>query len=158
MTTRRTFVIAAGAALAVANGQTFAQIVRRPVRIGMVTLPIRDPFEPDFHAGMARWYFTEEEHLVWRMKNQYLMTLFETGVLGVVALFALLGAALLAALRAMRAGEPMGAVLAGSISAFAVSSVFNYLLEAPRIATLVYLLCFLALSIAPASKPNQVQA
>ena len=100
----------------------------------------------DFAGGMERWYFSSDDHLVWRIHNQYLMTLFESGVVGLGALLLLLVAALSGAVRAVRQGHRMAAAVLGSLGAFLVSGLFDYLLEDPRLATLFYLVCFLALS------------
>ena len=95
----------------------------------------------DFRAGLARWFFTDDNHLVWRMKDQALMTLFETGLPGLLALLVLIAAALRGAWRAMLRGEATtAAVVAGSVAAILVSSLFDAVLEAPRLAFVIYLL------------------
>jgi hypothetical protein len=95
----------------------------------------------DFHEGLARWFFTDDNHLVWRMKNQALMTLFETGLIGLAALLLLIAAALRGAWRAVCAGDgAMAAAVAGGVAAFLVSSLFDAVLEAPRLAFVIYLL------------------
>jgi hypothetical protein len=96
-----------------------------------------------FSNQTERWYFTDDNHLVWRMKNQYLMTLFESGILGIIGAIVLLGTALSGACRAMRRGDPIGNAIAASLAAFLCSSLFDFLLDAPRIATLFYLICFI---------------
>jgi hypothetical protein len=102
----------------------------------------------DFLTGTDRWYFTDDNHLSWRIKNQYLMTFFEQGVVGLVAFLVLPLAALARLVREIRAGNPAAAMIAGSIVAFLCSGLFDYLLEAPRLASLFYLVCFAALSLA----------
>jgi hypothetical protein len=99
----------------------------------------------DFSSGTERWFATDDDHLVWRMKNQYLMILFESGVLGLGAFLLLAGAALLQAIKAARDGNLVAAAIGGSIVAFLCSGVFDSLLEAPRIATLFYLVALLGL-------------
>ena len=59
----------------------------------------------DFHSGTQRWFFTDDNHLVWRMKDQFLMSLFETGLFGLLAWLALILAAALGSLRALLRGE-----------------------------------------------------
>jgi glycopeptide antibiotics resistance protein len=99
---------------------------------------------PDFRDGMERWLFTDDYHLSWRMKNQYLMILFEQGVFGLLAFVLLAGASLVSAARACLAGRREAAIVGAGIVSFLASGVFDYLTEAPRLATLFYLLCFTA--------------
>jgi VanZ family protein len=101
----------------------------------------------DFSRGTERWYFTDDEHRVWRMLNQYLMSLFEGGALALVALILLAGAALAGAARAIGRGERMGAVVMGSLVAFLCSSAFDHLLAVPRLAALFYLVAFSGLTM-----------
>lgn len=99
----------------------------------------------DFARGLDRWIFTDDTHVAWRILNQYLMTLFETGLLGLAALAGLIGVAGAGALRAVRRGDPMGAAVLGAIGSFLVSGLFDNVLEAPRVATLFYLACCVGL-------------
>jgi O-antigen ligase len=105
----------------------------------------------DFSRGTQRWYFTDDQHLIWRIKNQYLMSLFEGGVLGLASLVLLAVAAVAGAVRAMARGDRMAAAVAASLVAFLCSSVFDYLLEAPRLATLFYIIAFAGLTMMPAT-------
>ena len=149
-------------------------ILRRPVVLSLFDLEPKSTIEikdisltdaaghnvianGDFSHGVERWFFTDDNHLVWRMKNQYLMILFESGLLGIASFITLIGAALWGALRAMGRGERMGAAIAASLVAFLCSGLFDYLLEAPRIATLFYLVCFLGLTIGESHlRPNRI--
>ena len=101
----------------------------------------------DFSRGTERWYFTDDQHLIWRIKNQYLMSLFEGGVLGLVSLMLLAGTALAGAMRAMGRGSRMAAPVAPSLLPFLCSGVFDYLLEGPRLAALFYMIAFYGLAI-----------
>lgn len=95
----------------------------------------------DFRDGLSRWFFTDDNHLVWRMKDQALMTLFETGLPGAAALLLLIAAAMRGSWRAMLRGEAAtAATLAGGLAALLVSSLFDAVLEAPRLAFVIYLL------------------
>jgi O-antigen ligase len=137
-------------------------LLRRPVILSLFsgvpgsTIELRDVHLIDtrgrdvlangnFAAGTKRWIATDDDHLVWRIKNQYLMTLFEGGVLGLGAFLLLSGAALYGAIRAARGGDLAAAAVAGSLMAFLCSSAFDALLEAPRIATLFYIVALLGL-------------
>ncbi len=98
-----------------------------------------------FAQGTARWYFTDDDHLAWRMKDQYLMSWFETGAFGLFASCLLFLAALATALRTVRAGDRVAACLVGSLAAIAMSSVFDTVFESPRLATLIYLVLGMAI-------------
>lgn len=95
----------------------------------------------DFAHGLDRWLFTDDSHVSWRILNVYLMQVFETGVLGLGALLAVVGMALAGAARAVRRGDPMGGAVIGSILSFLVSGMFDAVLEAPRLTTLFLLVC-----------------
>jgi VanZ family protein len=103
----------------------------------------------DFSRGTERWYFTDDEHRVWRILNQYLMSLFETGVLGLGSLILLVGAAIMGAARAIGRGERMGAAVIGSLAAFLCSSASDHLLAVPRLAALYYIVAFVGLMMLP---------
>jgi glycopeptide antibiotics resistance protein len=103
----------------------------------------------DFSRGTQRWYFTDDQHLIWRIKNQYLMILFEGGVLGLASFVLLVGTGVAGAVRAMALGERMAATVAASLVAFLCSGVFDYLLEAPRLAALFYIVAFTGLTMFP---------
>ncbi len=94
----------------------------------------------DFAAGVDRWFFTDDNHLLWRMKDQYLMTLFETGIAGLLAWLALIATAMLGALHyAARGRGGAGAAVAGAIVALLISSLFDAVLEASRLALVIEL-------------------
>ena len=103
----------------------------------------------DFSRGTERWYFTDDQHRIWRIHNQYLMSLFEGGVLGLVSFVLLAGTAIAGAVRAMARGNRMAAAVAASLLAFLCSCVFDYLLEAPRLSALFYILVFTGLMMTP---------
>jgi O-antigen ligase len=109
----------------------------------------------NFSRGTEHWYFSDDEHRVWRMKNQYLMSLFEGGALGLAAFVLLAVTALVGAARAIGRGERLGAVIAGSLAAFLCSSAFDYLLEAPRLAALFYMIAFSGLMMMQPRAPGR---
>jgi hypothetical protein len=107
----------------------------------------------NFSRGTERRYFTDDEHRVWRILNQYLMSLFETGVLGLGSLILLVGAAITGAARAIGRGERMGAAVIGSLAAFLCSSASDHLLAVPPLAALYYIVGFVGLMmLAPRGK------
>jgi VanZ family protein len=99
----------------------------------------------NFATGTARWFFTSDSHLLWRMKDAYLATWFEGGLLGATALLLLLAGALGGAANAMRRGDPMGAPIAGAMLAVLLCGVFDNVFEAPRIAFLFDMVAVLGL-------------
>jgi hypothetical protein len=101
----------------------------------------------DFSRGTERWYFSDDQHLIWRIENQYLMSLFETGALGHASFVLLAGTALVGALRAMGRGDRMAAAVAASLVAFLCSGVFDCLLGVPRLAALFYIIVFCELTM-----------
>ena len=107
----------------------------------------------DFSRGIERWYFTDDQHRIWRIHNQYLMSLFEGGLLGLVSFILLAAAALAGAVRAMAQGNRMAAAVAASLLAFLCSSVFDYLLEAPRLSALFYIVVFTGLTMMTGYEP-----
>lgn len=94
----------------------------------------------DFARGLDFWGFTDDTHTAWRMFNQYLMLWFETGGLGVVAFVAFAGLALAGGARAAWNGAATGAAVSGSVAGFLISGLFDNVLEAPRLATLFFLI------------------
>lgn len=107
----------------------------------------------DFRHGLNRWLFTDDSHVSWRMLNQYLMLAFETGFAGLVAYLTMAGLAISGGVRAALRGNPVGAAVAGSLVSFFVSGAFDNVLEAPRVATLFYLVCLAGLSLWEKSDP-----
>lgn len=99
----------------------------------------------DFSHGLDRWLFTDDSHVSWRMLNEYLMLFFETGILGLLSYCALALTALIGAAKAIRTGAVEGAAVAGSVMAFLISGMFDNVLEAPRLATMFFLVCWCGL-------------
>jgi O-antigen ligase len=99
----------------------------------------------DFAGGTTRWLFTDDHHLSWRIKSQYLMLFFEQGVLGILAFAAVVAATLLSAGRAYAAGVTEASVVIASVIGFVAAGFADYLTEVPRLTTLFYLTCFAGL-------------
>jgi VanZ family protein len=101
----------------------------------------------DFSQGTERWYFADDVHLIQRIKDQYFMSLFEGGALGLASFVLIAGTALTGAVRAMARGDQMAAAVVAALVAFLFSGVFDYLLEVPRLAALFYLIVFCGLTM-----------
>jgi hypothetical protein len=144
------------------GGKPLLNLLRRPVELSLSgtdpghRVEVRDVhladdaghemlLNGDFGLGMDRWIFTDDSHISWRMLNEYLMLWFETGLTGVVAFLALAGLAIAGGIRATWYGAVTGAAVAGSVAGFLVSGMFDNVLEAPRLATLFFLVCLCGL-------------
>ena len=79
---------------------------------------------------------------MWRIMNQFLMEISEEGWLGLAAFSLLVALAFARALRAGINGNLTGAAVAGALAAFLVSSMFDSLLDEPRLSTVFHLICF----------------
>ncbi len=101
----------------------------------------------DFAAGTARWFFTSDDHWVWRILDLPLSIWFEGGVLGTAAVSLLVVSALGGAVRVIRRGDPIGAPIAGAMLAVLLCGCFDNIFEAPRIALLFDLAAMLALML-----------
>ena len=99
----------------------------------------------DFRSGMDRWFFTDDHHWSWRIFDQYLTTLFETGLVGIVAFLVFAGSAFIGAARRMAHGDPMAACVAPALAAMATSALFDAVLEAPHLAMLFYFVALFGL-------------
>jgi O-antigen ligase len=95
----------------------------------------------DFSRGVERWYFTDEAHADWQIMNQYLMVLFEGGVIGLVGFVVAPAAALLGAYRQMRRGDFLAPAVAAALMAFLLACGFDSPLVSSRLSTLFYLTC-----------------
>jgi hypothetical protein len=100
-----------------------------------------------FADGTTRWFFTSDEHWLWRILNLPLSIWFEGGVLGAVAASLLVLAAIGGAMRAIRRGDPLGAPIAGAMLAVLLCGCFDNIFEAPRIALLFDLVALLGLML-----------
>jgi len=112
----------------------------------------------DFTNGLDRWFFASDDHLAWHVKHMWGQVFFEQGLVGLLLWNLLLVVALWAAVRRLgRGGDEAwpSAIVLASLIAFLSVGLFDSLLDAPRLATLFYLLLLLALS---QSRPTTARA
>lgn len=111
----------------------------------------------EFAQGADRWFFSSDRHhLPWHAKNLWLHYFVEQGWLGLVA-FSLLCAAAVWRLAVGRgATHPLAPPLLGGLTAFFIVGAFDSLVDAPRLATLAFLVMFVALGIRSAPRINGV--
>ena len=102
----------------------------------------------DFANGTARWFFTSDNHLAWRMKDAYLATWFEGGLAwGVRASAVARDCASVVPPTRSRRGDPMGAPIAGAMLAIFLCGIFDNVFEAPTVALLFDLVAMLGLTL-----------
>ncbi|HYP67655.1 MAG TPA: O-antigen ligase family protein, partial [Thiobacillaceae bacterium] len=92
----------------------------------------------DFSRGGDFWFFKAGNHLFWHAKNLWVHLLFEQGWLGMSLFTLILILALVRLTRAAARGELEATVLLASIAAWIIVGGVDSLLDAPRIALLVY--------------------
>ncbi len=98
----------------------------------------------DFSGGGDFWFFKSGDHLFWHAKNLWVHLLFEQGWLGVLSFTLLLLLALVRLGRPVLQGEMRSTVLLASTAAWIVVGGVDSLVDAPRLALLVYGLLFIA--------------
>ncbi|QDF98649.1 hypothetical protein CJ010_19955 [Azoarcus sp. DD4] len=102
----------------------------------------------DFSAASDFWFFSSDRHhLPWHAKNLWLHYFVEQGVLGLLAFSVLSLAAFFRVTVGRAARHALAPPLAGGMAAFFAVGAFDSLVDAPRLALLAFLMCFLALGL-----------
>jgi VanZ family protein len=112
----------------------------------------------DFTDGTARWLFTDDDHIAWRIMDLYLLVFFESGAVGLAAFLALVAVSLAGGLAAIRSGEALGAAVVASLLAFLAAGVMDGLEDAPRLMSVFFLvvLAGMLVRVAPGvAGPNE---
>jgi hypothetical protein len=100
----------------------------------------------DFTGGSQHWFFTSDDHVIWRAKNCWLHLLVETGWLGVLAFGWLCGSAVFGLGRAMAIHRSWPAcVLACCLIGFFGIAWFGTLIDTPWISILLLVILAAAL-------------
>lgn len=97
----------------------------------------------DFRSGGDCWFFKTHSHLPWHIKNVWVHVLFEMGWLGLIGF---VGLSLLAFRRLARAawgGHRLAWTWLASLAGLLTVGLFDSLLDAPRLATLLVALLLL---------------
>lgn len=92
----------------------------------------------NFTRGGDFWFFKSGDHLFWHAKNLGVHLLFEQGWLGVILFSLILMLALLRLARSAVRGELAATVVLASTAAWSILGGVDSLIDAPRIALLVY--------------------
>lgn len=117
------------------------------------TVSLRDPAGRDILSngswlfGLDRWFPTDDNHLVWQIKNLYLMLWFEHGAVGLLAFLCVAGCAILAATRSALAGDALAAPITATLVGFLAAGTFDNLMMAPRLSLLFWLMVMAGLSL-----------
>ncbi|MDD5390604.1 MAG: O-antigen ligase family protein [Gallionellaceae bacterium] len=96
-----------------------------------------------FERGGDCWFFKTHVHLPWHIKNLWVHLLFEQGWLGLALFSALTLLALARSARAAWNGSRLAWVVLASLSSLLTVGMFDSLLDAPRLATLLLLFLLL---------------
>jgi len=98
----------------------------------------------DFSAGGDYWFFKTHGHLPWHIKNLWVEILFEQGWFGSISFLVLLAVVVGRLAPALWRGDRLAGVLLAAIAGFLSVGLFGSLFDAPRIATLFFLLVVLS--------------
>jgi len=93
----------------------------------------------DFTHGLDGWFFKSGDHLPWHVKNLWVHTLFEQGLLGLLALAWLFGVAAWRLGRGAWRGDVLAATWLACLAGLAVVGVVDSLVDAPRLAAVLVL-------------------
>ena len=100
----------------------------------------------DFDQGGDCWFFKTHSHLPWHIKNLWVHVLFEQGWVGLLLLTSLIGLALYRLGKAGWRGHRLAWVWLASLAGMLTVGMFDSLLDAPRLATLLLAWTFLGAS------------
>lgn len=92
----------------------------------------------DFSRGGDYWFFNSGDHLFWHAKNLWVHLLFEQGWLGLLSFSLILVLAMVRLGRAVRRGGLEATVWLAALAAAATVGMVDSLVDATRLATLVY--------------------
>jgi hypothetical protein len=100
-----------------------------------------------FTDGTARWQFTDDDHIAWRVMNLYLLIFFEGGAVGLAGFLALVAASLAGGLAGVRRGAALGAPVVASLLAFLAAGVMDGLADAQRLMSVFFLVVLLGMLV-----------
>jgi hypothetical protein len=100
----------------------------------------------DFERGGDDWFFKAGDHLPWHVKNLWVHLLFEQGWVGLILFNVILLVSLGRLARAGWQGNSRAYVLLAALAGLLTVGMFDSLLDAPRLATLLCLLVLVGLN------------
>jgi len=98
----------------------------------------------DFAGGLDHWYFSNDEHLSWHVKNLPIAIVFDLGWLGLAAFGWLVSLALWRSGTALLRGDTFAGAIFASLSGFLVIGLIDSLVDTPRFLMLFLFLTLLA--------------
>lgn len=111
----------------------------------------------DFQNGVDRWFFSSDRHhLPWHAKSLFLHVWVEQGWLGLAAVALTLVAALGRITLGRARHHPFAPPLAAGIVGYLVVGVFDSLLDMPRMTMMLFLLCWVALSLNMSARRTRI--
>jgi len=117
---------------------------------------LRDPADMDrvvngaWIDGLNRWFPTDDDHLVWQIKNQFLMWWFEQGAVGLLVFLGIAGCGVAGAARATMCAQAGAAAVAASLVGFLAAGMLDYLMMSPRLSLLFWMMAMVGLTLGAA--------
>jgi len=111
----------------------------------------------DFSQGGDFWFFKSGDHLFWHAKNLWVHLLFEHGWLGALLFSAIMVLALVRLARPVIHGALEPTVWLAALAALATVGMVDSLVDAPRLALLVYGVLFVGAAWGTAPKTHAVR-
>ena len=96
----------------------------------------------DFSSSFAHWYFTDDNHLRWHIKNLPLQLWFEQGWIGLLLFSTLVGTALFGLMARAWRNDLLAAIYCVSIGGFLLVGLTSSLLDFPKLTFIFYLIFF----------------
>ncbi len=109
----------------------------------------------DFSRKLDRWFFSNDEHLNWHVKNLPIALLFDLGALGLGAMTLLILLGMWRAGLGWLRGEAFAGALFAALSGFLIVGMIDSLIDTPRFLLLVLLLALLACETRSNSLPDE---
>lgn len=112
-----------------------------------------------FEAGGEHWTYTADDHLAWHVKNMPLAVWYQSGLLGVLSLGALLLLALVRGTRAALHGQQESSAMLSALAGLLVAAVFDAVVDDSRfLLILLILLWLLAMRSTRPGRPVKARA
>ena len=109
----------------------------------------------DFSRKLDHWFFSNDEHLNWHVKNLPIALLFDLGALGLGAMTLLVLLAMWRAGLGWLRGQAFAGALFAALSGFLIVGMIDSLIDTPRFLLLFLLLALLACETRSNSLPDE---
>ena len=132
--------------------------IRQKIDIANVSLLASDGKQflrnTSFDKGLDHWFVSYGDHLRWHIKNVFVFTFFEGGILGLALLALIMAIVAYKLQRRIIARDGFAVLYATALTGVVFVGLFDSLLDEPRIALLISMLIWLALIPPPAPNPT----